>query len=135
MEFKNKLYELRKQRGMSQEELAGELHVARQTVSKWELGETVPDLEKLVSISELFGISLDQLVYGERTGKTAGDSAAAESAEPEAALKRIIQKLNTPKNRQRLLLALKCAAAAVAVLLAVDLLSLVIYLVLWGIPQ
>ena len=62
MEFKDKLYDLRKQKGMSQEELALRLNVSRQTVSKWELGDSTPDMEKLVTISNLFEISLDELV-------------------------------------------------------------------------
>ena len=64
MQFKEKLYELRKNKNLSQEELAQECNVTRQTVSKWELGETVPDLDKLVVISKYFDISLDELVYG-----------------------------------------------------------------------
>ena len=47
MEFNNKLYELRKQKGFSQEELANRLNVSRQTISKWEVGESTPDMEKL----------------------------------------------------------------------------------------
>ena len=62
MEFNNKLYELRKQKGFSQEELANRLNVSRQTVSKWEVGDSTPDMEKLIAISDLFGISLDELV-------------------------------------------------------------------------
>lgn len=62
MEFNNKLYELRKQKGFSQEELANRLNVSRQTVSKWEVGDSTPDMEKLVAMSDLFGISLDELV-------------------------------------------------------------------------
>ena len=69
MEFNNKLYELRKQRGFSQEELANRLNVSRQTVSKWEIGESAPDMEKLVAISELFDISLDELVLDKATKK------------------------------------------------------------------
>ena len=65
MEFNNKLYELRKQKGFSQEELASRLNVSRQTVSKWEVGESAPDMEKLIAISDLFEISLDELVKGE----------------------------------------------------------------------
>ncbi|MBO4882199.1 MAG: helix-turn-helix transcriptional regulator, partial [Lachnospiraceae bacterium] len=64
MEFNNKLYELRKQKGFSQEELANRLNVSRQTVSKWEVGESTPDMEKLVAMSDLFEISLDELVKG-----------------------------------------------------------------------
>ena len=46
MEFGNRLYELRKQKGLSQEELANRLDVTRQTVSKWELGDSTPDMDK-----------------------------------------------------------------------------------------
>lgn len=64
MEFGNRLYELRKQKGLSQEELANRLDVTRQTVSKWELGDSTPDMDKLVALGELFEISLDELVLG-----------------------------------------------------------------------
>ena len=64
MEFNHKLYELRKQKGLSQEELANKLNVSRQTVSKWELGDSTPDMEKLIGLSDLFDISLDELVLG-----------------------------------------------------------------------
>ena len=64
MEFGNRLYELRKQKGLSQEELASCLDVTRQTVSKWELGDSTPDMDKLVLLGELFEISLDELVLG-----------------------------------------------------------------------
>ena len=62
MEFKEKLICLRKQKGLSQENLGDEIGVTRQTVSKWELGETTPDMDKLIQLSELFEISIDELV-------------------------------------------------------------------------
>ena len=62
MEFNNKLYQLRKQKGLSQEELANRLNVSRQTISKWEIGDSTPDMEKLIAISDLFEISLDELI-------------------------------------------------------------------------
>ena len=70
MAFHNKLYKLRKQKGFSQEELANRLNVSRQTVSKWELGETTPDMERLMALSELFGISIDELVFHKAEDKT-----------------------------------------------------------------
>ena len=54
MSFAEKLMELRKQKGWSQEELGDKLGVTRQTVSKWELGATTPEMEKLAAISDLF---------------------------------------------------------------------------------
>ena len=56
---------LRTARGLSQAELAERLGVSRQSVSKWETDVSVPDLERLVQLSELFGVPLDQLVKGE----------------------------------------------------------------------
>ena len=61
MSFSEKLIRLRKQHGFSQEELGYKLNVTRQTVSKWELGQTVPEMNKLISLSQIYGISLDEL--------------------------------------------------------------------------
>ena len=61
MDFGNKIMELRKKKGMSQEELAEKVGVARQTISKWELGETSPDLKQSKELSKIFNISLDEL--------------------------------------------------------------------------
>lgn len=65
MTFSERLTELRKSKGWSQEQLGERLSVTRQTVSKWELGSTTPEMEKLAAMSELFGISIDALVKGE----------------------------------------------------------------------
>lgn len=62
MTFHEHLIFLRKQKGLSQEQLGAEIGVTRQTVSKWELGETTPEMDKLIRMSELFGISMDALV-------------------------------------------------------------------------
>jgi len=58
------IYRLRTEKGMSQGDLAEALSVSRQSVSKWETDSAIPDLEKLIKLSELFGISLDTLVKG-----------------------------------------------------------------------
>lgn len=64
MELNEKLYELRKNNNWSQEELAEKLDVSRQTVSKWESNKAIPELEKLVKLSEIYNITLDELVKG-----------------------------------------------------------------------
>ena len=64
MKFNEKLIELRKKQGLSQEELGYKLNVTRQTVSKWELGQTTPEMDKLVELSKLFNISIDELING-----------------------------------------------------------------------
>lgn len=61
MEIGNRILELRKQNNLSQEQLAEKMGVARQTISKWELGETSPDLEQSKQISKIFNVSLDDL--------------------------------------------------------------------------
>lgn len=65
MIFADKLIQLRKKCGWSQEELAGHMDVTRQSVSKWESAQSIPDLEKIIRLSELFGVSLDYLLKDE----------------------------------------------------------------------
>ncbi len=62
MTFAQKLTALRKSRGWSQEELGEKLGVTRQTISKWELGSTTPEMEKLSGLCELFGVSANELI-------------------------------------------------------------------------
>lgn len=62
MKLEEKLQQLRKAQGYSQEQLAEELHIARQTVGKWENGQAVPELDSLLMLSKLYGITLDRLV-------------------------------------------------------------------------
>ncbi|WP_302961328.1 helix-turn-helix domain-containing protein [uncultured Adlercreutzia sp.] len=64
MKFNERLMTLRKKRGLSQEELGFELGVSRQTVSKWEQGQSYPDFQRLVLLADYFDISLDELVRG-----------------------------------------------------------------------
>ena len=62
MNFNEKLVELRKSKGLSQDEFAHKIGVSRQTVSKWELAQSYPDFQRLVLLADYFGISLDALV-------------------------------------------------------------------------
>ena len=62
MSFGEKLAKLRKEKGMSQEELAQELNVSRQAVSKWESNSSYPETEKIVQICKLFNSSMDELI-------------------------------------------------------------------------
>lgn len=65
MIFADKLIELRKKSGMTQEELAEHLNVSRQSVSKWEGAQSVPDLDKVLKLSKLFGVTTDYLLKDE----------------------------------------------------------------------
>lgn len=62
----NKILELRKSKGYSQEDIANKLNVSRQTVSKWETNQSMPDFDKIVPLCDLFGITTDELL---REGK------------------------------------------------------------------
>ena len=73
MKFNEKLVMLRKQHNLSQEQVAEKLGVARQTISKWELGETTPEMDKLIVISKLYNITLDELMKEENEGKVVND--------------------------------------------------------------
>jgi len=65
MELNEKLQELRKQKGLTQEELAEILYVSRTAVSKWESGRGYPNLESLKAIARFFGVTIDELLSGE----------------------------------------------------------------------
>ncbi|MBR3767795.1 MAG: helix-turn-helix transcriptional regulator [Clostridia bacterium] len=61
MDLGNKIFELRKKNNYSQEHLAEQVGVSRQTISKWELGETAPDIKQAQLLSQVFNVSLDEL--------------------------------------------------------------------------
>ena len=65
LKIANRLYEYRKKAGISQDQLADKIGVSRQAVSKWERGEASPDTENLIALSEIYKVSLDELVKGE----------------------------------------------------------------------
>ena len=65
MEFNEKLQQLRKQKGLTQEELAERLYVSRTAISKWESGRGFPNIESLKAISKYFSVSLDELLSGD----------------------------------------------------------------------
>lgn len=87
MTFQEKLMALRKQHGWSQEYLGIQIGVSRQTVSKWELGSTTPELDKLIQLSDLFELSLDELV---------GRENIASASSPQSVLD--LQKKQCPKS-------------------------------------
>ena len=72
-----KIYELRRKQGLSQEQLAEQIGVSRQAISKWESGQSIPDLDKLILLSEHFQISLDELVKETSDESTKGDDVSS----------------------------------------------------------
>lgn len=71
MTFAEKLKMIRKQAGMSQEQLAEKLNVSRQAVTKWETDGGIPDIENMMALSDLFDISIDELLSNKRNAKKA----------------------------------------------------------------
>ena len=66
MTIGERIYTLRKERSISQEELANELNVSRQSVSKWETNQSMPDFDKIVMLCQFFGITTDELLTGKK---------------------------------------------------------------------
>ncbi|HBC93739.1 MAG TPA: hypothetical protein DCZ10_12810 [Pelotomaculum sp.] len=66
MDLSARIKEERNKLNLSQDALASKLHVSRQAISKWERGQSYPDLEKLIEFSDFFGITLDELVKGDK---------------------------------------------------------------------
>ena len=121
MSFAENLKQLRKKRQLSQEELAEMLDVSRQAVSKWELGDSTPDMDKLVLLGELFGISLDELVLGIVPVKTKLDELGA--------------KVMTTENKQKAKKGLKIVGIIAGTVLAIDAVSMIVYFLIWGFPK
>lgn len=96
MEIGNKINQLRKLSGMTQEQLAENLNVSRQTISKWESDSTSPDLESMVKISRIFHVSLDDLLKE-------GEAGVADKTEGQITLEDLM-KINLYNRKMTLLL-------------------------------
>ena len=129
MEFHNKLYHLRKQKGLSQEELANRLNVSRQSISKWEVGDLTPDMEKLIAISDMFQISLDELVMDKVQTQTGETPSKAEI------VNELKEKVLTDENKKKAKKVLKIAAIILGVIVLIDVISMIVYVSLYGFPQ
>lgn len=104
-----RLQALRRQANLSQQELAEQLHVSRQSISKWELGTAKPDLDNMIRLSELFGVSLDELVLGKTQNRQEIPQHSAQPVENAKAKRR-------KRMRLCLLAGVLCLVLAVALL-------------------
>lgn len=95
MQIGQKIYNLRKTAGITQEQLASQLNVSRQTVSKWEAETTLPDIESVVAISRLFGVSLDELLI-----ENTEDNMLVKSAEDNMPVENTVSKACTDKREK-----------------------------------
>ena len=84
MTLGEKLYELRKKHGLSQEQLAEALNVSRQSISKWEGNINYPDSDKLIALSDYFHVSLDYLMKADWKNETTGEIETSVSGETES---------------------------------------------------
>lgn len=129
MNFNNRLYQLRKQKGFSQEELANRLNVSRQTISKWEVGDSTPDMEKLIAISDLFNVSLDNLI----TGKEDEPQITTETKSDFVSV--LNEKVLTNENKKKAKSALKIIGIIATAVLVIDIISMIIYFAINGLPK
>lgn len=143
MEFNNRLYELRKQKGLSQEELANRLNVSRQTISKWEVGDSTPDMDKLVAMRDLFGISLDELVLGKtqmemeegRQQESVAGEDTGKREKPSETVRFLEEKVLTEEHKKKAKKGLKAAGIILGIFVAIDLLSMIVYVWMYGFPK
>ena len=84
METANNLLEYRKKHRLSQEELAEKIGVSRQAVSKWERGEASPDTDNLIMLAQIYGVTLDELIKGNKSQPSADDQNKTADTEEKA---------------------------------------------------
>lgn len=97
MNLHEKIYELRKNEGYSQETLSEKLGVSRQSVSKWETGESVPEIDKIVALSKIFSVTTDYLLNDDYEDKTENETVKEDTVSVE--LKDIEAVKETVKNK------------------------------------
>lgn len=107
MTLQEKLTELRKQKGLTQLDLAEQLHVSRQAISRWEVGAAVPSTDNLKVLSELYGVSVDYLLND--NSKAVSEETASQTQEP----------VRQPYRGRTLLAAVAGAVISVAILTAI----------------
>ena len=91
-----RIFELRTEKGMSQSNLADLLYVSRQTISKWENNQSIPEVDRIIAMSEIFGVSVDYIVKGEVSPSGNTEIKENTAAEPSAPTKTV--KINTTKS-------------------------------------
>lgn len=126
MNVADRIQNLRKIKGISQEQLAEAIAVSRQAVSKWESEQSTPDLDKIVLMCDFFDVTTDYLLKGieptnEKEHMTVGDV--------------IDNKILTEANGKRMKLILRYALYVLIGVLAVDLLLFLIYVMIYGLPM
>lgn len=123
MTIADRIQSLRKQKGMSQEELADKIGVSRQAVSKWESEQSTPDLDKVVIMSELFEVTTDYLLKGIEPVAVNDHKTMADVVD---------EKILNEKNGRRAKSILKWVLIGLGAFLTIDAISLIVFLILNG---
>jgi transcriptional regulator with XRE-family HTH domain len=123
MTIADRIQSLRKQKGMSQEELADKIGVSRQAVSKWESEQSTPDLDKVVIMSELFEFTTDYLLKGIEPVAVNDHKTMADVVD---------EKILNEKNGRRAKSILKWVLIGLGAFLTIDAISLIVFLILNG---
>ncbi|WP_081861175.1 helix-turn-helix domain-containing protein [Butyrivibrio sp. AE2032] len=125
MTIADRIQSLRKSKGMSQEELADAVGVSRQAVSKWESEQATPDIDKVLIMSEVFGVTTDYILKGIEPVKTEEHKTMGDVVD---------QKILTKENGTRAKKILKWVLIGVGALVAIDLISMLIFFLVNGFP-
>ena len=125
MTIADRIQNLRKSKGMSQEELADAAGVSRQAVSKWESEQSTPDLDKVIILSEIFDVTTDYLLKGIEPAETDDHKTMADVVD---------RKVLTEKNGKRAKTILKWVLIVFGALLAIDFISMLVYFLINGFP-
>ena len=123
------LRKLRQGKRLTQEYVAERLGVSAKAVSRWEKGDSTPDIEILIAISDMFEISLDELVMDKvptQIGETSFKSEIASELK---------EKVLTDENKKKAKKGLKIAAIIFGVIVLIDVISMIVYVSLYGFPQ
>ncbi|MCR5274591.1 MAG: helix-turn-helix domain-containing protein [Clostridiales bacterium] len=139
MSIAERILTLRKSKGMSQEQLAEAVGVSRQAVSKWESEQASPDPEKIITLSEVFGVTTDYLLKGvkpEKENEKKPEEKTTEENKTEDMHMTVgdvlDQKILTETNKEKSKKLLKYVLIALGVFLAIDIISFIIYVIVNG---
>ena len=133
MSIADRILTLRKSKGMSQEQLAEAMGVSRQAVSKWESEQASPDPEKIIAMSEIFGVTTDYLLKGIEPEKEAEIKPEEKTEEKHMTVGDVLdQKILTGENKKKAKKGFKYLLIALGIFLAIDIISFIIYLIING---
>ena len=130
MTLGEKIAKQRKELNYTQEQLASILSVSRQSISKWESDITYPETDKLIELGKLFDCSMDYLLKEEVLEKNGVQTAGfAEKVEE------ISRKVMTDKNKEKTKKILRMIGIILAVVFAIDIISMILYFLILGVPN